>query len=70
MKNHVRLKQLEDELDQLRGKLYQVVGGTPSQLRHPHVLPISQQLDHVIVELLKEQEKQKSRVGKRLLNRT
>lgn len=61
MKKSMRLRQLENKLDQLRSKLYQVVGGTPSQLRHPHVLPISQQLDHVIVELLKEQQRQENR---------
>lgn len=60
MKKNHRLRQLEDQLDQLRIKLYQVVGGTPSQLRHPQVLPISQQLDHIIVELLREQKKEKT----------
>lgn len=60
MKKNHRLRQLEDQLDQLRIKLYQVVGGAPSQLRHPQVLPISQQLDHIIVELLREQKKEKT----------
>jgi len=63
MEKNIRLKQLENKLDQLRVKLYQAVGETPSQLKHPHVLPISQQLDSVIVELLKEQKKQRKRFG-------
>lgn len=59
MEKTIRLKQLENELERLRVKLYQAVGETPSQLNHPQVLPISQQLDLVIVEFLKEQERQK-----------
>lgn len=59
MEKTTRLIQLESELEQLRATLVQTVMKEDSQLSHPYVLPISQQLDVLIVEWMKEQQQQK-----------
>lgn len=59
MEKTIRLIQLESELEQLRTKLVQTVMKEDSVLSHPHVLPISQQLDVLIVEWMREQQQQK-----------
>jgi hypothetical protein len=44
------LKRLEEELEQVRKKLHQSVKGEPSRLLDPTVLPISRELDLLIVQ--------------------
>lgn len=61
MKKSIRLKWLESELERLRMKLYHVAGEEPfHHLSHSRVLPISEQLDVLIVEFMKEQLNQKN----------
>lgn len=60
MEKTIRLQQLESEMEQLRTELYQVVDEKTSQLSHPQVLPTSEQLDILIMEFIKEQQRQKS----------
>ncbi len=61
MKKSIRLQWLESELERLRMKLYQATGKEPiHHLSHSRALPISQQLDLVIVEFLKEKNRQKN----------
>jgi hypothetical protein len=43
------LKSLEEELERVRKKLHQSVKGEPSRLLDPTVLPISRELDLLIV---------------------
>lgn len=43
------LKIVEKQLEQVRKKLYQSVAGEPSRMLDPNVLPISQELDRLIV---------------------
>ncbi|WP_169818247.1 aspartyl-phosphate phosphatase Spo0E family protein [Shimazuella kribbensis] len=44
------LKRLEKELERVRKKLHQSVRGEPSRLLDPTVLPISRELDLLIVQ--------------------
>jgi hypothetical protein len=44
------LKSLEEELERVRKKLHQSVKGEPSRLLDPTVLPISRELDLLIVQ--------------------
>lgn len=44
------LKRLEEELERVRTKLHQSVNGLPSNLLDPEVLPISRELDVLIVQ--------------------
>lgn len=61
MEKTVRLQWLESELERLRMKLYQISSQTSaSHLSHSQMLPVSEQLDVVIVEFMKEQRKQKN----------
>jgi len=50
-------KRLEEELELLRQKLYQMVSGEPARLLDRGVLPMSEQLDVLIVQMQKELRK-------------
>lgn len=43
------LKSIEKQLEIVRKKLYQSVKGEPSRLLDPSVLPISRELDQLII---------------------
>jgi hypothetical protein len=43
------LKSVEEQLERVRRKLYQSVKGEPSRLLDPSVLPISRELDQLIL---------------------
>jgi hypothetical protein len=50
------LNRLEKELERVRKKLHQSVKGEPSRLLDPTVLPISRELDLLIVEYQNRKE--------------
>ncbi len=43
------LKSVEEQLERVRKKLYQSVAGEPSRLLDPNVLPLSRELDQLII---------------------
>ncbi|MBA4602097.1 aspartyl-phosphate phosphatase Spo0E family protein [Thermoactinomyces mirandus] len=49
-RNH-RIRRLQKEMERLRNELYQSVNGEPERLMDAHVLPLSEQLDVLIVEM-------------------
>lgn len=51
-----QIQQLEKELERLRLILYQSVKGEPSRFTDAGVLPVSQQLDRLIVQVQKEKK--------------
>ncbi|MBU7595849.1 Spo0E family sporulation regulatory protein-aspartic acid phosphatase (plasmid) [Metabacillus halosaccharovorans] len=55
MENNYKLKELNEKLDSLKAELIQV--GLQIGLSHPITVSLSQQLDIVILELQKEQNK-------------
>lgn len=57
MAGTLRIKRLEDELELLRSELYQIVNGKPSRLKDLRVLPLSQKLDLLIIEIQREKKK-------------
>lgn len=57
MAGTLRIKRLEAELESLRSELYQIVNGNPSRLKDSRVLPISQKLDLLIIEIQREKKK-------------
>lgn len=52
-----QIRQLEQELERLRLVLYQSVNGESSRLADARILPLSQQLDHMIVQVQKEKQR-------------
>lgn len=48
---HHRIRRLQEEMERLRKELYQSVNGEPERLTDAHVLPLSEQLDVLIVEM-------------------
>lgn len=57
MAKALQRKRLEEELETLRQKLYQLVSGEPTRLTDQGVLPMSEQLDVLIVQMQKELRK-------------
>lgn len=57
MAKALQRKRLEEELEMLRQKLYQLVRGEPTRLTEQGVLPMSEQLDVLIVQMQKELRK-------------
>lgn len=57
MAGTLRIKRLEAELELLRSELYQIVNGKPSRLKDSRVLPLSQKLDLLIIEIQREKKK-------------
>ncbi len=53
----LRIRCLEEELERLRSELYKSVGGEPSRLSDLRILPLSKQLDALIVEVQREKSK-------------
>ncbi|TCS92558.1 aspartyl-phosphate phosphatase Spo0E family protein [Hazenella coriacea] len=49
--------QLEKELERLRLELYQSVNGELSRLTDARVLPVSQELDDIIVQVQREKQR-------------
>lgn len=53
-----RLTVLEQEMERLRGELHQTANTDPRHWSQATLLPISKQLDALIVEYYKEKKKQ------------
>lgn len=53
-----RLRRLESEVERLRRSLYEAVAGERSRLTSSQVLPVSKELDALIIEYYKEKSKQ------------
>ncbi len=53
-----RLRRLESEVERLRKRMYEAVAGEQSRLTSSQVLPVSRELDALIIEYYKEKAKQ------------
>lgn len=54
------LKELEAKLEYLRSKIQWKVGNDDKRLRDPEILPLSRELDELIVAYMKEKIRTKS----------
>jgi hypothetical protein len=51
MSERHRIRRLQEEMEHLRKELYQLVNGEPERLMDARVLPLSEQLDVLILEM-------------------
>jgi Spo0E like sporulation regulatory protein len=56
-----RMEELEAMLERLRGELYKLVDGNPAHLSDARVLPLSCQMDALIVQIQRAKRSQSNR---------